>query len=166
MLAEFRIFVRDPRFAAGKNRAVIGQEASALQRKVVLRVDVFQAKESFHAGILLSRGVTTPGGRVSSFGWLSGFVTGSTDWFDDLKRVPECQKVGRNVFGMKKKPYSPPALRNLTPAQAKKLVTDRKNCSEEEAAEFLESLQRQRPQNDQKRNEPLNDNREQEKKRS
>lgn len=74
--------------------------------------------------------------------------------------------TGRNVFRMKKKPYSPPALRNLTPEQAKKLVADRKNCSEEEAAEFLESLQRQKPQNDQKRNEPLNDSREQEKKRS
>ena len=33
----------------------------------------------------------------------------------------------------KKKPYSPPTLSKLTPEQAKKLVTDRNNCGEEEA---------------------------------
>jgi len=38
----------------------------------------------------------------------------------------------------KKKPYSPPTLAKLTPEQAKKLVADRKNCSEEEAADLLE----------------------------
>jgi hypothetical protein len=38
----------------------------------------------------------------------------------------------------KKKPYSPPTLTKLTPEQAKKLVADRKNCSEEEAADLLE----------------------------
>jgi hypothetical protein len=42
-----------------------------------------------------------------------------------------------------KTPYSPPAVTKLTPDQAKKLVADRKNCSEEEAAEFLESLRQQ-----------------------
>jgi len=67
---------------------------------------------------------------------------------------------------MKKKPYSPPALRNLTPEQAKTIVADRKNCSEEEAAQFLESLQHLQEQNDQKRNAPLNDDEEQERKRS
>ena len=67
---------------------------------------------------------------------------------------------------MSKKRYSTPALRNVTPEQAKKIISDHKNYSEEEAAEFLESLQRQEPQNDQKRNEPLEDNREQNKKRS
>jgi hypothetical protein len=36
-----------------------------------------------------------------------------------------------------KKPYSPPILTKLTPEQARKLVADRKYCSEEEAAEFL-----------------------------
>jgi AmiR/NasT family two-component response regulator len=53
----------------------------------------------------------------------------------------------------KKKPYSPPTLTKLTPEQAKKLVADRKNCSEEEAADFLNSLLRQQPNNamDQKR---------------
>jgi AmiR/NasT family two-component response regulator len=53
----------------------------------------------------------------------------------------------------KKKPYSPPTLTKLTPEQAKKLVADRKNCSEEEAADFLNSLLRQKPNNamDQKR---------------
>lgn len=72
----------------------------------------------------------------------------------------------RDIFGMSKKRYSTPALRNLTPEQAKKIIADGKNCSEEEAAAFLESLQRQEPQNDEKRNEPLKDNWEQNKKRS
>lgn len=67
---------------------------------------------------------------------------------------------------MIKKRYSPPALRILTPEQAKKIIADGKNCSEEEAAEFLESLGRQKPQNDQKRNEPRKDNRKHDKKRS
>jgi hypothetical protein len=53
----------------------------------------------------------------------------------------------------KKKPYSPPTLTKLTPEQAKKFVADRNNCSEEEAADFLNSLLRQQPNNamDQKR---------------
>jgi hypothetical protein len=34
----------------------------------------------------------------------------------------------------KKKPYSRPTVTKLIPEQAKKLVADRKNCSEEEAA--------------------------------
>ena len=67
---------------------------------------------------------------------------------------------------MKKKTYSPPAIRNLTPEQAKKLIAERKNCSEDEAAAFLESLQRQQQPNDQKRSAPLGDNKEQERKRS
>jgi hypothetical protein len=44
----------------------------------------------------------------------------------------------------KKKPYSAPSLTKLTPEQAKKLVADRTNCSEEEAADFLKSLRKQR----------------------
>ena len=54
----------------------------------------------------------------------------------------------------KKKPYSPPTLRKLTPEQAKRPIADRKNCSEEEAAEFLKSLRRQQ-QNEEKRNEQI-----------
>ena len=46
----------------------------------------------------------------------------------------------------KKKPYSPPTLTKLTPEQAKKLVADRKHCTEEEAAEFLKSLRQQQQQ--------------------
>jgi hypothetical protein len=42
--------------------------------------------------------------------------------------------------GRKKKPYSAPSLTKLTPEQARKLVADRRNCSEEEAADFLKSL--------------------------
>jgi hypothetical protein len=38
----------------------------------------------------------------------------------------------------KQEPYSPPTLRKLTLEQAKKLVADRQNCSEEEAADLLE----------------------------
>jgi len=47
----------------------------------------------------------------------------------------------------KKKPYSAPSLTKLTPEQARKLVADRRNCSEEEAADFLKSL-RQQPLHD------------------
>ena len=67
---------------------------------------------------------------------------------------------------MSKQRYSPPALRDLTFEQAKKIIADSKNCSEEKATEFLESLQRQKPKNDQKRNDPLKDSKEQDKKRS
>ncbi|MGB8061604.1 MAG: hypothetical protein WCF26_06905 [Candidatus Sulfotelmatobacter sp.] len=67
---------------------------------------------------------------------------------------------------MKKKLYSPPALRNLTPEQAKKIIADRKNCSEEEAAEFLESLRHRQQPNGEKQNEPLDDAEGQRSKRS
>ena len=56
---------------------------------------------------------------------------------------------------MQKRPYFPPTLRKLTPEQAKRLIADRKNCSEEEAAEFLKSLRRQQQQNEEKRNEQI-----------
>lgn len=39
-----------------------------------------------------------------------------------------------------KMPYSPPAVTKLTPQQAKNLVVEHKNYSEEEAADFLKSL--------------------------
>ena len=48
---------------------------------------------------------------------------------------------------MKKRPYSTPALTKLTKEQAIELIADRKNCSEKEAAEFLESLH-EKQQND------------------
>jgi hypothetical protein len=44
----------------------------------------------------------------------------------------------------KKKPYSAPVLTKLTLEQAQKHVADRKNCSAEEAVQFLKSL-RQTP---------------------
>jgi len=52
-----------------------------------------------------------------------------------------------------KKPYSTPTLSKLTPEQAKKVVADRKKCSEEEGAELLKSLRKQPPNDatDQKR---------------
>lgn len=65
--------------------------------------------------------------------------------------------------GMSKKRYFSPALRNLTPEQAKKIIADGKHCGEEEAAEFLESLQRQKHPADQRRNQPLGHHGEQEK---
>ena len=76
-------------------------------------------------------------------------------------------QIGRERFrrtflrAMKKKPYSSPTIKELTPEQAKKIVADRKNCSEEEAVEFLEALKRE-----QHRNEPLNDTKEKKGKRS
>ena len=54
----------------------------------------------------------------------------------------------------KEKPYSPPTFTKLTPKQARKLVADRRNCSEEEAAEFLDSFRAPRRQNEEKRNKP------------
>jgi hypothetical protein len=42
----------------------------------------------------------------------------------------------------KKKPYCHPTLTILTLEQAKKLVAKSKNCTQEEAAEFLKSLRR------------------------
>jgi metal-dependent hydrolase (beta-lactamase superfamily II) len=52
-----------------------------------------------------------------------------------------------DFHSMKKKLYTPPILKELTEEQTKKLVADRKHCTEEEAAEFLKSL-RKRQQND------------------
>lgn len=69
-------------------------------------------------------------------------------------------------MNIEKKSYSPPTIRKLNPGQAKKLIADHRNCSEEEAAEFLDSLQRQQRQDDQKQNEPLNDTKKQERKHS
>lgn len=54
----------------------------------------------------------------------------------------------------KKKSYSAPTLKELTPEQAKKLVAERKHCGEEEAAvAFLKGLSRHQPSEakDQKR---------------
>jgi hypothetical protein len=42
----------------------------------------------------------------------------------------------------RKKSYSSPAVTELTREQAIKLVADRKHCSEEEAANFLDSLRK------------------------
>jgi hypothetical protein len=50
------------------------------------------------------------------------------------------------------KPYSPPALKELTYEQAKQFVADRKHCSLEQAAEFLNSLRR--PQQQRKEQAP------------
>ncbi len=48
----------------------------------------------------------------------------------------------------KKKPYSPPTITKMTPEQARQYVVDRTNCSEQEAADFLESLRREQQQNE------------------
>jgi hypothetical protein len=39
----------------------------------------------------------------------------------------------------RKEPYFPPTLKQLTREQAKKLLAVRKNCSEEEAGDLLET---------------------------
>ncbi len=44
-----------------------------------------------------------------------------------------------------KKPYSQPALTELTQEQAMKLVAERKNRSDEYAAEFLQALRETAP---------------------
>lgn len=51
--------------------------------------------------------------------------------------------MGSDSKDKKKKPYSSPKSTKLTLEQAKKVVADRTNCSEEEAADFLESLRQQ-----------------------
>jgi hypothetical protein len=58
----------------------------------------------------------------------------------------------------KKKPFSPPALIELTREQAIKLLTERKKWSEEEAAEFLDSFRAPRRQTEKKqdRQQPNN----------
>ena len=48
----------------------------------------------------------------------------------------------------KKRPYSFPTATQLTPEQARQFVADRANCSDKKAADFLESLRRERQQND------------------
>jgi len=82
------------------------------------------------------------------------------------KLLSKGREISETTFqrAMKKKPYSPPTVKTLTPEQAKKSIATHRKCTEEEAAQFLESLQRR--QNDQKRNEPLSDIKEREKKRS
>jgi hypothetical protein len=45
----------------------------------------------------------------------------------------------------KKEPSSRPTVTKLTLEEAKRLVVEPNNCSEEEAAEFLESLRKQQP---------------------
>lgn len=54
---------------------------------------------------------------------------------------------------MTKKNYTTPALTKLTPGQAKKLIMERRNCSEEEADAFLESLRREQKLNEDAQNE-------------
>lgn len=49
--------------------------------------------------------------------------------------------------GQAKKPYSPPTVKKLTPEQAKKRVADRNKCSEEEAADSLNTLRKQQQNN-------------------
>jgi hypothetical protein len=57
----------------------------------------------------------------------------------------------------KKKPYSPPTVAKLTPEQAKQFVAHRTNCSDQEAADFLESLRREQPRNEEQSQNDAND---------
>jgi hypothetical protein len=67
----------------------------------------------------------------------------------------------------KKKPYSPPAVTKLTLEQAKQFVADRTNCSDQEAADILESLRREQQRNQEKQSEqPRNDANTEKRKRS
>jgi hypothetical protein len=45
----------------------------------------------------------------------------------------------------KKTPYSSPSMSKLSLEQAKEFVSRRANCSEQEAADFLESLRQEQP---------------------
>lgn len=73
--------------------------------------------------------------------------------FCSLERMAECRTGARKVRDiprMSKKLYFPPALRDLTPEQAKKIIADGTNCGEEEAAVLLQGLQNQRHNQEQK----------------
>ncbi len=52
--------------------------------------------------------------------------------------------VMKNERKPRKKSYSPPTVSKLTKDQAKQFVTDRTNCSQQEADEVLESLEGER----------------------
>ena len=52
-----------------------------------------------------------------------------------------------------KKPYSPPTLKQLTLEQIKKLISERKNWTEEKVAEFLKSFQSQSRENKRKQDD-------------
>jgi hypothetical protein len=45
---------------------------------------------------------------------------------------------------LSKKTYSPPTVTKLTRDEAKQFVTDRTNCSQQEADEVLESLEEEK----------------------
>ena len=49
----------------------------------------------------------------------------------------------------KKKPYSSPTLTKLSTDQAKQFVASNTNCSDQEAADLLESLRQEQQQNKQ-----------------
>jgi hypothetical protein len=53
----------------------------------------------------------------------------------------------------KKKPYSAPAVNELTEEQGRLFVVDRARCSHQEAADFLESLGREQRRNEQREND-------------
>jgi hypothetical protein len=67
----------------------------------------------------------------------------------------------------KKKPYAPPTVTRLPPERAKQFVADRTNCSDQEAADILESLRREQQRNQEKQNEqPQNNANDEKRKRS
>jgi hypothetical protein len=49
----------------------------------------------------------------------------------------------RTSFESQKKPYFPPTVKELTLEQARAFVSERANCSDQEAADLLESLRRE-----------------------
>jgi hypothetical protein len=49
----------------------------------------------------------------------------------------------RTPFESQKKPYSPPTVKELTLEQARAFVTERANCSDQEAADWLKSLRQE-----------------------
>jgi hypothetical protein len=58
-----------------------------------------------------------------------------------------------------KKSYSPPTVTKLTPEQARQFVKGRTNCSDQEAADFLESMRREQQQNEQQQNDAKDEKR-------
>jgi hypothetical protein len=95
-----------------------------------------------------SRFASRKGRKVAPLGRLrSDFVTESRQVIVTIGTYDRLVGFGGARINMesedKRKPYSRPTFTKLTPEQAKKLVADRNNCNEEEAADFFRSLRKQ-----------------------
>jgi hypothetical protein len=92
------------------------------------------------------RGAKPPEPQCSDFVKNSSSFDHHTSRRDKIRSTMG-RETGRHKSEMtqEKKPYSSPELTELTREQAIKRIAERRNCSEEEAAEFLKHLRKQQP---------------------